>query len=277
MKLQACITICCIAILLASGPAGAQQNRQKKSGRAVLTIPEVEKKDIICFALYTVHDNTLKLTAQLYPLADGDSRTVRLEIKKGDQWVEVAKTTAIEPGWTAPFRVEDWDDSRTYNYRVAHSTKATYEGTIRKNPVYKDEIIVAAFTGNSIQPAHGGDISRQDIIDNVNKIDADVLFFSGDQVYDHNRHYAAWLKFGRDFGAIIKDRPTICLPDDHDVGQPNLWGESGKISTLSVLPMVDMPNPVSMSRRWNAPKPATCRIPPIRTRSAKASVSITPT
>ncbi|MCA9146788.1 MAG: hypothetical protein KDB05_28615 [Planctomycetales bacterium] len=233
MKLQACITICCIAILLASGPAGAQQNRQKKSGRAVLTIPEVEKKDIICFALYTVHDNTLKLTAQLYPLADGDSRTVRLEIKKGDQWVEVAKTTAIEPGWTAPFRVEDWDDSRTYNYRVAHGTKATYEGTIRKNPVDKDEIIVAAFTGNSIQPAHGGDISRQDIIDNVNKIDADVLFFSGDQVYDHNRHYAAWLKFGRDFGAIIKDRPTICLPDDHDVGQPNLWGESGKISTLS--------------------------------------------
>ena len=60
-----------------------------------------------------------------------------------------------------------------------------------------------------------------------------MLFFSGDQVYDHNKHYAAWLKFGRDFGAIIKDRPTLCLPDDHDAGQPNLWGESGKISTLS--------------------------------------------
>ncbi len=91
---------------------------------------------------------------------------------------------------------------------------------------------MAAFTGNSINPAHGGDISRQDLIDNVKrKIDADVLF-SGDHVYDHNRHYAAWLKFGRDFGDIIKDRPTICLPDDHDVGQPNLWGESGKISTL---------------------------------------------
>jgi hypothetical protein len=232
MKLQACLTICCVAILFGSGPAGAQQNRQKNSGRAVLTIPEVAKKDIICFALYTVHDNTLKLTAQLYPIAEGDTRTVRLEIKKDGQWVEVAKTTAIEPGWTAPFRVEDWDDTKTYNYRVAHGTAATYEGTIRKNPVDKDEIIVAGFTGNSIQPVHGGDISRQDIIDNVNKIDADVLFFSGDQVYDHNHHYAAWLKFGRDFGAIIKDRPTVCLPDDHDVGQPNLWGESGKISTL---------------------------------------------
>ncbi len=233
MKFPSYLAIVSVAILFTTGPAEAQQNRQRNRARAILTIPEVESKDIICFALYTVHDKTLKLTAQLYPLAEGDSKTVRLEIEKDGQWVEVAKTTVIEPGWTAPFRVADWDDSKTYQYRVSHGSEATYQGTIRKNPVDKDELIVAGFTGNSIHPVHGGDISRQDIIDNVNKIDADVLFFSGDQVYDHNRHYAAWLKFGRDFGAIIKDRPTICLPDDHDVGQPNLWGESGKISTLS--------------------------------------------
>ena len=139
----------------------------------------------------------------------------------------------INPGWTAPFRVEDWNDSMAQRYRVRHGSTATYEGTIRRNPTDQDELIVAGFTGNSIQPSHGGDISRQDIIDNVKRVDADVLFFSGDQVYDHFKHYAAWLKFGRDFGEIIKDRPTICLPDDHDAGQPNLWGESGKISTLS--------------------------------------------
>ncbi|MCA9101305.1 MAG: hypothetical protein KDA63_09155, partial [Planctomycetales bacterium] len=39
-------------------------------------------------------------------------------------------------------------------------------------------------------------------------------------------------KFGRDFRAIIRDRPTITIPDDHDVGQPNLWGEAGGASTL---------------------------------------------
>ncbi|EMI21443.1 Twin-arginine translocation pathway signal [Rhodopirellula maiorica SM1] len=209
----------------------AQQNRGRRG--ADLSIPKVEKKDIICFALYTVHDNTLKLTAQLYPLSGSDPKTVRLEIEKDGKWTEVARTMVIEPGWTAPFRVEKWDDSKSYKYRVAHGSEAFYQGTVRKNPVDKDEIVVAGFTGNSIQPAHGGDISRQDLIDNVNRVDADVLFFSGDQVYDHNRHYAAWLKFGREFGDIIKDRPTICLPDDHDVGQPNLWGESGKISTLS--------------------------------------------
>lgn len=219
-------------VLVLAGSTEAQQNKPKRKW-ADLSIPEVARKDVICFALYTVHDDTLKLTAQLYPLTNDDSRTVRLEVEKDGKWVEVAKTQVVQPGWTAPFRVENWDDTQARKYRVAHGPEARYEGTIRKNPVDKDEIVVAAFTGNSIQPSHGGDISREDIIENVKRIDADVLFFSGDQVYNHTKHYAAWLKFGREFGEMMKDRPTICLPDDHDVGQPNLWGESGKISTLS--------------------------------------------
>lgn len=223
----------CLLLLITGTPVLAQQNGKQQSTRDILAIPEVKRSEVICFALYTVHDNTLKLTAQLYPLQSNDSKTVRLEIQKNGKWVEVAQTTVIEPGWTAPLRVKNWDDTQSFKYRVLHGPEAKYEGVIRQNPVDKNEIIVAGFTGNSIHPAHGGDISRQDLIDNVKKVDADVLFFSGDQVYDHNRHYAAWLKFGRDFGDIIKDRPTLCLPDDHDVGQPNLWGESGKISTLS--------------------------------------------
>ncbi len=219
-----------LLLLFLSTPLLAQKGKKR---RADLTIPQVKRSEVICFALYTVHDKTLKLTAQLYPLDSSDPKVVRLEVEKDGQWTEVARTTVIEAGWTAPLRVENWDDTQTAKYRVLHGAEAKYEGTIRKNPVDKDEIVVAAFTGNSIHPMHGGDISRQDLIDNVNKVDADILFFSGDQVYDHNRHYAAWLKFGRDFGEIIKDRPTVCLPDDHDAGQPNLWGESGKISTLS--------------------------------------------
>lgn len=207
---------------------GLAQNRN----RVDLSIPEVDRKDVICFALYTVHNQTLKLTAQFYPLKDDDVRVASLEILKDGNWTEVARTKVIEQGWTAPFRVEKWNDGQVWQYRVRHGEQALYDGIIRKNPTDKEEVIVAGFTGNSIRPAHGGDISRQDIVENIQRIDADVLFFSGDQVYDHNRHYAAWLKFGRDFGEIIKDRPTICLPDDHDVGQPNLWGESGKISTL---------------------------------------------
>ena len=87
----------------------------------------------------------------------------------------------------------------------------------------KDEIVVAAFTGNSIYPGHGGDIPKSDIVENLKRIKPDLLFFSGDQVYDHNHHYAYWLKFGRDFGDAIRNTPTITIPDDHDVGHGNLW------------------------------------------------------
>ncbi len=195
-----------------------------------LTIPKVSKEDIICFALYTVHNNVLKLTAQLYPLSTTDDRVVRLEIKKGDKWVEIARTRVIEAGWIAPFRVENWDMTSDYEYRVCHGTSAYYTGIIKHDPIEKEEIVIAAFTGNSINPKHGGDIPKTDIINNIKKIKPDLLFFSGDQVYNHKKHLAAWLKFGRDFGEIIRNIPTVTIPDDHDVGQANLWGAGGKKS-----------------------------------------------
>ncbi len=191
---------------------------------------QVTKDKVICFALYTVHNNTLKLTAQLYPLDDADPRVVRLEVKQGAEWKQIATTHIINPGWNATFRVTGWVVTKEVPYRVRHGESAVYEGIIRRNPVDKDEIVVVAFTGNSINPAHGGDVSKQDIVENVKRLNPDLLFFSGDQVYDHNRHYARWLQFGRDFGDVIRNYPTITIPDDHDVGQPNLWGAGGKKS-----------------------------------------------
>jgi phosphodiesterase/alkaline phosphatase D-like protein len=206
---------------------------QKKKRVDPLAIPEITRDQVICFALYTVHEKTLKLTAQLYPLKEGESRKATLEVKRGGNWKKVAEAKVIERGWTVPFRVEKWDDSQETPYRVRHGEKATYEGIIRKNPIDKREFVAIGFTGNSINPGHGGDIPKEDLVSNIKKIQPDLLFFSGDQVYDHRRHYAAWLKFGRDFGEVIKDFPTVTIPDDHDVGQPNLWGHDGKKSTLS--------------------------------------------
>ncbi|MFQ6035234.1 MAG: hypothetical protein ACE5NM_05225 [Sedimentisphaerales bacterium] len=196
----------------------------------LLEIPEVPRDKVICFCLYTVHNNIMKMTAQLYPLKDGEDRKARLEIKKGRKWKQIAKARVIEDGWTAHFRVENWDSTKDVEYRVAHGENAYYTGTVRKDPVDKDTIVVAAFTGNSINPKHGGDMPKTDIIENIKKLKPDLLFFSGDQVYDHYKHYAAWLKFGRDFGEIIRNIPTVTIPDDHDVGQSNLWGAGGKKS-----------------------------------------------
>ncbi|MFV1966138.1 MAG: hypothetical protein ACC628_11990 [Pirellulaceae bacterium] len=229
------LVACLVSLLIpvvAAIPAPAQSTKTGPKGSGTYTEYPVPRNEVICFALYTVANKTLKITAQLYPLKPGEDREVRLEMKDGNAWKEIARTQVIEYGWTAPFRVEGWDDSKTVAYRIAHGKDAFYAGTIRRNPVDKDEIVIAGFTGNSVSPRHGGDIPRSDLVANVKKIDADLLFFSGDQVYDHRRHYKMWLKFGEEFGEIIKDRPTVSIPDDHDVGQPNIWGAGGRRSTM---------------------------------------------
>ncbi len=180
---------------------------------------------MICFTLYTVHEDVLKLTAQLYELPAEATRVVRLEIKDADVWVEVDRTEVWEPRWLAEFRVENWDSSREHEYRVAHGNSAFYTGLIRRDPVDKEEIVVAAFTGNSSSDRG----PRADIIENIERQDPDLLFFSGDQVYDHTDHLANWLLFGRQFGEITRNRPTVVIPDDHDVGVRNLWGAGGRI------------------------------------------------
>jgi len=187
----------------------------------------------ICFAPYTVHNSILKMTAQFYPLAKGESRKAKLQVKDAGAWKTVARAKVSEKPyghgddrlWTAHFRVEGWDTSRSIPYRIVGlGGKATYEGTIRRDPIDKDEIIVAAFTGNSNRDRR----LKPDLIANLKAQDPDLLFFSGDQVYDHRNHLDAWLLFGRQFGEVIRDRPTICIPDDHDVGLGNLWGNGGK-------------------------------------------------
>lgn len=191
-------------------------------------------EEAICFALYTVHDGTLKLTAQLYPLGDDVGREALLQVRVGDAWAEAARVRVDDSSfggpledfgrWTAHFRVDDWDHSRDHAYRVvAADGRATYEGVIRRDPIDQGEIVVASLSCNSNED-HG---PRQDIVDNLLAQDPDLLFFAGDQVYDHTTHLQSWLAFGRQFGELTRSRPTVTIPDDHDVGQGNLWGEGG--------------------------------------------------
>ena len=219
-NLHRIFTAFAVGLLFGANPLRAQE--------PLLAIPQVTPAEQICFVLYTADKSVLKLTAQLYPLSDTAPRAIRLEIQKEGVWQEVDRQQVVMPGWTATFRVADWDTAQDVAYRVRHGEEAVYGGTIRHDPVEKQKIVVVAFTGNSIYPDGGGDIPRTDLVENVKKIDPDLLFFSGDQVYDHHKHLAYWLKFGRDFGAITRDRPTVTIPDDHDVGQSNLWGAGGK-------------------------------------------------
>jgi phosphodiesterase/alkaline phosphatase D-like protein len=80
------------------------------------------------------------------------------------------------------------------------------------------------------------------VADNLVKLDPDMLYFSGDQLYeDHGgfglirdpaeaailNYLRKFYMFGWAFRDAMRDRPTVCIPDDHDVFQGNIWGEGG--------------------------------------------------
>ena len=189
---------------------------------------KVQRDSVVAFGLYTVHQQVLKLTAQLYPLYPDESRKVQLSIWEDEDWKVIQTRQVNDIGWSATFRVDHWDTSRDRPYRISHGPRAYFEGLIRKDPVNKKEIIMAALSCNSNKDRG----LRKNYVRNINFQDPDIIFFAGDQSYDHTEHTAAWLKFGVQFRETFRNRPCITIPDDHDIGQGNLWGENGKISQL---------------------------------------------
>lgn len=196
----------------------------------------------------------LKLTAQLPPIGEKDPQTAELQIKQGEDWKTIAVTDIVTPGYTAPFRIEDWDDTQDTPYRVRYED-ATFEGVIRRNPVDKNEIVLAGFTGNHMV-AHGFGRPGYDyttniwfphtqVVKNVSFHRPDVLFFSGDQVYEgasptfadtssvdalmHDYLYK-WYLWCWSYRDLMRDTPTVTIPDDHDVYQGNIWGQGGRKS-----------------------------------------------
>jgi hypothetical protein len=208
----------------------------KIAGSKVVENPE-HKFGPILWTQYTLHDNIMKMSVFMPPMdPEKDTREIALEIRKNGEWTRVAETEINpngEPGkWTgkvvpyALFRVEDWDDTQDTPYRVVYDFRTaegletdTWEGTVRRNPVDKPVIKLSAVTGmgNMVFPNHHMQA-------NLLEHDPDVAFFSGDNVYGHNYVYYGW-----SFRELLRDRPSICTPDDHDVGEDDLWGRGGEL------------------------------------------------
>ena len=236
---------------LATGPWW----RKRSEGPNAAPAMDVPRHEVVAFALYTIDRGTLKLTAQLFPLKPEEPREVRLEVRRGGRWVELAQEKVIVPGWSAHFRIEKWDHSLDVPYRVRHGESATFEGLLRKDPIDKGEIVVANMSCNSTRTTG----PRTEIVDNLRRHDPDLLFFGGDQTYRHTEHTAGWIEFGLQFRDVLRDRPTVTIPDDHDVGQPNIWGENGKRSTQRgntdggyVFP-VEYINMLQRQQTWHLP------------------------
>lgn len=199
----------------------------------------------ILFSMYTLSKGTMKMSAQMPPMGKNDNKQVILQVKDNNGWKQIAASEMDELSYVAKFKIEDWNDSINYQYRLAYTEnftdgteETTYrEGIVRKDPV-DQPLVVGGFT---CQYDYG--FPYTPLVDNVKELDPDLLYFSGDQVYEANGGYGIirfpadrsilnylgkWYMFGWAFGDLMSDRPTITLPDDHEVFQGNLWGAGGK-------------------------------------------------
>ncbi|MFM8497964.1 MAG: sulfatase-like hydrolase/transferase [Planctomycetia bacterium] len=241
-------------------PAAQSAKPDVKGGRPFAI--DVPRRDVIAFALYTVtvrpeSRGTLKLSAQLFPLKPGEPRQARLEIKRGDAWVEAAQADVHYPGWDVNFRVDGWDSSRDWPYRVRHGEEAIFAGLIRRDPADKPTITVGVLSCNSSRSPG----AREELVRSLRQSDPDLLFFAGDQTYRHTQHTVGWIEFGLQFRDVLRDRPTVTIPDDHDVGHPNLWGAGGKKAERKdgadggYFYPADYVNMVQRQQTWHLPDP----------------------
>jgi len=209
----------------------------------------------ILWAMHTLSDSrgddgyVMKMTAQMPPLGARDSKVVELQVDRGGVWKSLG-TREIDPdACTATFRVPHWPADRDVPYRLIYTmcgkdgteTPFRWAGTVRKEP--RDRPLV--FAGLTCQYHYG--FPYAPVVKNLTALNPDVMYFSGDQIYEANGHYGIirepadrailnylrkWYLFGWSFGDLMRDRPTLCTPDDHDVFQGNLWGNGGNAVTM---------------------------------------------
>jgi len=202
----------------------------------------------ILWSQYTLHENILKLMAFFVPMENEAGKIAELEVQSADGWKTIAQSEVDTLSYTALFRVEEWDSGIDQEYRVTYPWSssggrvlASWSGTIRKDPVNKETIVMAG-----LSCSHSELFPNQFLVENLIQQDPDLVFFSGDQIYETNGGYWTvkatekkevpramlnylgkfWLSI-LGFRDLMKDRPTVMVPDDHDVYSGDLWGKGG--------------------------------------------------
>ena len=116
--------------------------------------------------------------------------------------------------------------------------------TIPREPGSTKPVNIAAltchktYTGNLKWNENGLWFPHKDIVDAVKAQEPDLLYFSGDQIYEGDLTPAQqksenayildylykWMHWCWAFQEVTRNTPCIPIPDDHDVYHGNLWG-----------------------------------------------------
>ncbi len=218
-------------------------------GDAFTVTPE-QKFGPILWSMYSLSDSrsdegfVMKMNALTGPLGEQDNQHVELQIQKDGEWKSLGNAKLDTDAWTATFRTANWNEKSDTPYRLVYTmkgsdgskTESDWTGIIKANPTGRP-VRLAALT---CQNDYG--FPYEPVANNLIKLDPDMLYFSGDQLYENHGGYGIirepaepailnylrkFYQFGWSFRHALKNAPTVCIPDDHDVFQGNIWGEGG--------------------------------------------------
>lgn len=204
----------------------------------------------ILWSMYSLSDSrsadgwVMKISALTPPLGEHDDKTVELQLQRAGQWESIGPAPLHQDAWVATFRLPHWDASTATPYRLVYNQRhkdgsvvtSQWAGTVRPNPEGRPVVVGGLTCQNDYAFPYAP------VADNILKLDPDLLFFSGDQLYENHGGFGVvrepadrailnylrkYYQFGWAFGEAMRDRPTLCIPDDHDVFHGNLWGEAG--------------------------------------------------
>ncbi len=218
---------------------------------AAFNVSPQQKFGPILWSMYSLSDSrtkegfVMKISALTGPLGAQDNHEVELQIEKDGAWKSYGTAKLDPDAWVATFRVPNWDEKKATPYKLVYrekhkdgsETPNEWTGTIKANPEGRP-LRMAALT---CQNDYG--FPYAPVADNVRKLDPDLVFFSGDQIYENHggfgiirepaepailNYLRKFYQHGWSFREVMRNAPTLCLPDDHDVFQGNIWGEGGK-------------------------------------------------
>lgn len=221
----------------------------RASGDALEATPD-HRFGPILWTMYSLSDSrgdegfVMKLSALTGPLAPSAPQEIELHVQRDGVW-SLLETAALDPdAWVATFRITNWDEIWETPYKVVHRERLTdgsevvdeWGGKIKANPSGRPLRLGALTCQNDYA------FPYEPVAENLLKLDPDLLYFSGDQLYESHGSFGVirspadpailnylrkFYQHGWAFREAMRNAPTLCIPDDHDVFQGNYWGEGG--------------------------------------------------
>ncbi len=256
------------------------------SGDALATTPE-HRFGPILWTMYSLSDSrsdegfVMKLSALTGPLAKSSPQEIELLVEKDGAWTSLGKQALDTEAWMATFRIPNWDETTETPYKVVHRETLTdgtesideWGGRIKPNPSGRPLRIGALTCQNDYA------FPYEPVAQNLLRLDPDLLYFSGDQIYEAHGGFGVirapagpailnylrkFYQHGWAFRESMRNAPTLCIPDDHDVFQGNYWGEGGRAmefsegdrgasSTAGYIQPVEMVNVVHLTNTAHHP------------------------